>query len=361
MATKTHSQSQSIKVGPLRRGEVEEADRIMRLAFGTYLGVPDPLTFMGDRGFLRPRWGAPHVQMIGARAGGRLIGSNVVTRWGAFGFLGPLTVLPEFWNSGVAQQLLGATMPVFERWGVRRTGLFTFSNSAKHVGLYQKFGYWPGYLTAIMTRAAASQAGPAPLLLSNLVRGERERSIRECAALTGAIDPGLDLSDEIRATLVQGAGDVVLTDSRRNDGFDGFAGFAVCLTGAGTEGGAKTCYSRQLGSATSRAGARCRQSKPAHKRPAGATQRKVASHVKFGAARGGAGAGARFDKLMDAVEAFAGARGTTVEAGVNLAREGAFRRLRDRGYRTGTQGVAMQRPHAAGFNRPGAYVIDDWR
>ena len=36
--------------------------------------------------------------------------------------------------------------------------------------------------------------------------------------------------------------------------------------------------SRQLGSATSRAGARCRQSKPAHKRPAGATQRKVASH-----------------------------------------------------------------------------------
>jgi len=36
--------------------------------------------------------------------------------------------------------------------------------------------------------------------------------------------------------------------------------------------------SRQLGSATSRAGARCRQSKPAHKRPSGATQRNVASH-----------------------------------------------------------------------------------
>jgi hypothetical protein len=26
-----------------------------------------------------------------------------------------------------------------------------------------------------------------------------------------------------------------------------------------------------------------------------------------------------------------------------------------------TQGVAMQRPHADGFNRPDAYVIDDWR
>ena len=36
---------------------------------------------------------------------------------------------------------------------------------------------------------------------------------------------------------------------------------------------------RQLGDATSRAGIPCRQSKPALKRPAGATQRKVASHT----------------------------------------------------------------------------------
>ena len=36
---------------------------------------------------------------------------------------------------------------------------------------------------------------------------------------------------------------------------------------------------RQLGDATSRAGIPCRQSKPALKRPAGATKRKVASHL----------------------------------------------------------------------------------
>ncbi len=35
--------------------------------------------------------------------------------------------------------------------------------------------------------------------------------------------------------------------------------------------------------------------------------------------------------------------------------------MRARGYRTAMQGVAMQRPHATGFNHPGAYVIDDWR
>ena len=46
---------------------------------------------------------------------------------------------------------------------------------------------------------------------------------------------------------------------------------------------------------------------------------------------------------------------------MNLAREDANRRMRARGYRVVTQGVAMQRPHADGLNRADAYVIDDWR
>ena len=139
--------------------ELEEADRIVRLAFGTFLGLPNPLDFMGDRNFMAPRWRSANVKVIAARESGRLIGSNVVTRWGSFGFFGPLTVLPEYWDRGVAQRLLEATMTIFDRWGVRHTGLFTFAHSAKHVGLYQKFGYWPRYLTAIMTRTPEAATG----------------------------------------------------------------------------------------------------------------------------------------------------------------------------------------------------------
>jgi hypothetical protein len=46
---------------------------------------------------------------------------------------------------------------------------------------------------------------------------------------------------------------------------------------------------------------------------------------------------------------------------VNLARDDAYRRMRARGFRSMGQGVAMQRPHEEGFNRPGVYVVDDWR
>jgi len=312
--------SQPIKVGPLKQSELGEADRIVRLAFGTFLGLTNPLDFMGDRNFMTPRWRSAHVKVIAARDGSRLIGSNVATRWGSFGFFGPLTVLPEYWDRGVAQRLLEATMTIFDRWGVRHTGLFTFPQSAKHVGLYQKFGYWPRYLTAVMTRTPEAKRADASTLLSALGKSQREQAIQACGKLTHKIDKELDLSGEIRAVIAQRTGEVVLTHTRGV-----LDAFAVCLNGPGSEGGEKMCY------------------------------------VKFGGARGGAGAGERFDKLLEACDGFAASRGATIEAGVNLAREDAYRRMRAHGYRVFTQGVAMQSPHADGFNRADVYVIDDWR
>ena len=294
----------------------------MRLAFGAFLGIPDPMNFMGDRNFIAPRFHAKHVKVLAARLDGRLIGLNVATRWGSFGFFGPLVVLPEFWDKGIAQRLLAPTMKLFDRWGLRYSGLFTFAHSARHVGLYQKFGYWPCYLTALMTRtpdAGAAQANP-PALLSALSRAPREQAIAACAKLTNKIDKGLDLTAEIRAVLAQRTGDIVLTHTR-----GALDAFAMCLHGPGSEGGMKTCY------------------------------------IKFGAARGGAGARDRFDRLLDACDAFASSRGVPLEAGMNLAREDAFRRMRIHGYRPMTQGVAMLRPNIPGFNRPDVYVIDDWR
>jgi GNAT superfamily N-acetyltransferase len=313
----------SVTVGPLRQSELDEADRIVRLAFGTFLGLPDPMQFMGDRNFMRPRWRSRNTKLLAARADGRLIGSNVVTRWGSFGFFGPLTVLPEFWDRGVARKLMENTVKVLDGWGIRHSGLFTFPHSAKHVGLYNKFGFWPGHLTALMKytpQSGAAKPANGAVMMSSLPKSQREEAIKSCARLTGKIDKGLDLSDEIRAVMTQSIGEVVLTYTRTT-----VDGFAVCMTGPGTEGGAKSCY------------------------------------VKFGAARSGDGAGVRFDRLLDAIDGFAAARGLEVETGVNLARRDAWVRMRAHGFRAMTQGVSMHRPHGDGYNRNDVYAMDDWR
>src|ERR1700691_5527111 len=89
-----------IKVGLLKQSEIEEAGRIVRLAFGTFLGLPNPLDFMGDRNLMTPRWRSTHVKVIAARKDGRLLGTNVVTRWGSFGFFGPLTCCQNIGTTG---------------------------------------------------------------------------------------------------------------------------------------------------------------------------------------------------------------------------------------------------------------------
>src|ERR1700689_732522 len=225
----------NIKVGLLKKSELKEADRIIRLAFGTFLNMPNPMDFMEDRDFLTPRYRSPHTKVLAARSDGKLLGTNIVTCWGSFGFFGPLTVAPDAWNQGVAQRLMDATIAIFDRWGCRHSGLFTFAQSAKHVGLYQKFGYWPRYLTGVMTLApdeARSVYAKAPMLLSALKKSERESAIEACGKLTHKIDKGLDLGGEIRSVLAQRTGDVVLTYTR-----NALDGFAVCLHGAGSEGG----------------------------------------------------------------------------------------------------------------------------
>src|SRR3954453_14175845 len=114
-------------VAPLAERDLPEAERIFRVAFGTFLGVPEPETFWSDRDYVYGRWRAPHVAALGAALEGQLVGSNFATKWGSGGFFGPLTVRPDLRQRGIARHLVGASMERFEDWGTRHAGLFTFA------------------------------------------------------------------------------------------------------------------------------------------------------------------------------------------------------------------------------------------
>lgn len=232
--------------------------------------------------------------------------------------------MPESWDRGVAKRLMESTVKVVDGWKLRRSGLFTVAHSIKHVGLYNKFGFWPGYPTALMQHSPPEGTEPmkssVPILLSTLKKIRREEAILACAPLTSRVEKGLDLTDEIRAVLAQGIGEVLMINSRSK-----LDGFAVCMTGAGSEGGAKICY------------------------------------VKFGMVSGGAAADARFDRLLDAIDGLAASRGAIVEAGVSLACRNAYARMRAHGFKAVAQGVTMHPPHGDGFNRAEVYAMDDLR
>ncbi len=312
-----------IAVRLLDERDLDTADHICRVAFGTFLGHPNPAVFMGDTDYIRTRWRADPSAAFGAYADDVLVGSNFAANWGSVGFFGPLTIRPDLWDRGVAKRLMEPVIARFDAWGTRVAGLYTFPNSQKHIGLYQRFGFWPRFLTAVMSRPVEPGADTtgAWTRFSAIPIDEQEQLLTTCRETTGAVHAGLDVSTEIRSVATQRLGDTVLL---WRDG--GLAGLAVCHYGPGTEAGGGACY------------------------------------VKFAAVRPGPTAHDDFDCLIDACERVAADAGAArLKASVNTGRHEAYARMIERGFRTDTYGVVMHRPNLPAYDRPGIFALDDWR
>ena len=311
-----------IIIRPLQAAELSTADTVMRLAFGTFIGLPDPMTFMGDAAYVRNRWLANPNAAFAAEAAGEVIGSNFATNWGSVGFFGPLAIRPDFWDRGVGKRLMEPIMELFDKWETRHAGLFTFPQSQKHIGLYQRFGFWPRFLTAVMSKPVEqTNSGSQWTRFSEVRATERDAVLSACREVTDAIYEGLDVAHEIRAVAAQNLGDTILLwDNSR------LMALAVCHVGPGTEAGSDVCY------------------------------------IKFGAVRLEPTAEEHFSHLLDACEQMASSQHVSrLRAGVNTARHEAYRQMLARGFRMDMQGVVMSRPNEPGYNRPGVYLIDDWR
>ena len=101
-----------VNVRNLRETDLEEADTILRLSFGTFMGLDDPLSFFGDADYVRSRYATDPNSAFAIEVDGNLAGSNFVTNWGSVGFFGPLSIHPNYWNKGIAKHLI---IPVLER------------------------------------------------------------------------------------------------------------------------------------------------------------------------------------------------------------------------------------------------------
>jgi GNAT superfamily N-acetyltransferase len=309
-------------VRPLVESDLDEADRIGRLAFGTFLGLEDPTAMWGDVDYAHSRWRSDPEGALAAEHDGRLAGSNFAVRWGSLAYFGPLSVRPELWDQKVGQNLLDATMEMFRRWGVRHRGLYTFAQSPKHIALYQRYGFWPRFLSAVMQKEIQPRQHQVQYeKFSALSANAKKDTIAACRELTDSFFEGLDLRREIDAIDRLRLGETIL--ARRGSKV---AWFAVTHIGPATEAGSGVCF------------------------------------VKFAVARPGVQVERDFDEMLDACEALAlEARAHQLRASVNFARERAHQKLVVRGFRADRIGVVMHSPNEPAYNRPGNYILDDWR
>ena len=325
----------NVNVRNLREDDLDDADTILRLSFGTFMGLDDPMSFFGDSDFVRSRYTTDPNSAFAIEIDGNLVGSNFVTDWGSVGFFGPLSIHPTYWNKGIAKHLI---IPVLERLAkleIQYAGLFTFAQSPKHVYLYQKYDFWPRFLTSIMTKTITEKNDEKRLELSQ--KHEKPHDVRfteirndvkslvldDCKYLTNGIFPGLDLQKEILAVDSQKLGDTILLyDPSGNK----LTGIAICHYGKGTEAGSNVCY------------------------------------IKFAAISTNNNSQSNFVRMLNSVESMALEKGICkITAGSNMERHLAYKAMINYGFKSEFQGVSMHKGNKQGYNTPSTFIIDDWR
>ena len=312
----------SLTIRPLEEADVDAADKVRRLAFGTYFGLPDPLSFSGTARLVETRRRAWPDGALVAEKDGAIVGVAMSSRWGSLGLFGPLSVHPEHWRGGVARSLLDASMPIYDRWHCRAAALFTFPSSLTHIGLYQHYGFWPRSLTAIMNRpVTAPSPVPQARSLMAMNAAEQQDAIAQCAALTDQLYGGLDLRDEIATVVAHPTSDaLVLTEG------SAITGFVICHVGPGSEADTGVTY------------------------------------AKFAAAKPGPNAARDFQRLIDAANDFAHHNGAArLNVGVNMGAIETYRLMIGAGFRSALQGIAMHRPWIEIYDRPDIFALEDWR
>jgi GNAT superfamily N-acetyltransferase len=303
----------------MQASDLDAADRVHRIAFGTRFGLPDPSKFRGDAQVVRTRFATDPETTVVVELDGTIVGGACAMDWGSVFVVGPVFVHPTQAGHGLARLLVSNMLALADRRRATLTVLFTFPESATHLRLYESFGFAPRTLIPILTKppdATSRSSGP---LFSQLSRTEQDAAVASLARLTNMNFLGLDLSQEIRAVTRLGMGDTILIGEPGDP-----RGLAICHYGPGGEGGTGTLF------------------------------------VKFAAVR--PNAATDFAQLLDACEALANSiQAQRIVAGTNAARTGAYRILRERGFRASLVGVAMHRPDGPGYDRPDVFAIDDWR
>ena len=306
--------------------DLKEADRIIRLAFGTFRGHDDPENFRSDARFAHPRFSADPSASFVAESNGKVIGSNFGLHWGSVGIFGPLTVHPDYWDKGIGSKLMEPVMRCFEEWKVTHSGAMTFANSPKHVNLYRKFGYHPRFLIPVLSKKIESTPNTIHSKLTwsgySECLEDQDKYLDECHKVANTIYPGLDLELEITTVNKMNFGETLILFDEHKE----IVGFAICHCGANTEAGNDKCY------------------------------------IKFGAVKANSDAQDNFMNLLNACEELVMKKGLSIlTGGVNAGRYNAYHSMLKQNFSIDFLGVCLHQPNNDAYNIANRYVIDDWR
>jgi len=331
----SQGRSPLIKIRRVRKGDLSKVRDVMEQAFGDFferqVGTR-PRQVFGGAQYVHHRWlMEPWGCFVAEEGDGKIVGAAVAVMWGTIGLVGPMAVLTNYQNQDIGQQLLTACQEFFDENKATLQGVCTYPYSAKHLILYQKFGYRPKGLVVITGKPldrreivhATRNAKPGLAIrrYSTLEEAKKKQAMQKIRRMTNAFWRGMDLGKEVEIVDGLTLGDTLLLEKGRE-----VIGFAVCHLPPNSEAPHGCAYVKFLAIDP-------RQKKPEH-----------------------------LHALLGAVEEMAGAAQLQrVVAPAYTYYWTAYQTLLERGYHVDFTMVRMKRGKQEDYEDPSDLVLDDWR
>lgn len=324
-----------VVVRRVRKGDLSRVRDVLEHSFGDFLERQlgtRPRHAFGGAQYVHHRWlMEPWGCFVAEEDNAKIVGTALAATWGTIGQLGPVAVLSNYHNQGIAQQLIGAVEEFFQENNVVLSGLVTYPSSPKHLTLYHRFGYRPKALVAITSRAmergsarGARVATKGPVIarrFSTLEEAKKKTAIGRFHKITSSVCRGLDLAKEVEIVDGLALGDTLLLERGKE-----LLGFAVLHTPGVSEAPAGTLYVKFM------------IIDPIQKRPE------------------------LLEQFVAAVEEFAQEAGLTrVMLPVSMRYWLAYSTLLRCGYQIEFTLIRMQKGKQEDYEDPSHLVLDDWR
>jgi len=232
----SQGRSPHIRIRRVRKGDLGKVRDVIEQAFADFyerqVGTR-PRQVFGGAQYVHHRWlMEPWGCFVAEEGDGKIVGAAVAVMWGTLGLCGPIAVLPNYQNQDIGQQLLQACQAFFDENRAQLVGLASYPYSAKHLVLYQKFGFRPRGLVAITAKAIERrEPGMPPRALrasvgirrySTLEEARKKAVIARLRRITGALFRGMDLAKEVEIVDGLALGDTLLLERGRE-----VIGFAI--------------------------------------------------------------------------------------------------------------------------------------
>lgn len=225
-----------IKIRRIRKGDLTKARDVVEQAFADFferqLGTR-PRQVFGGAQYVHHRWlMEPWGCFVAEEGETKIVGTAVAVMWGTLGLLGPVAVLANYQNQDIGKQLVMACQGFFDENGATLQGLVTSASSAKHLVFYQRFGYRPRGILAIMSKSLERReilqavkpvrSATTVVRYSALEEAKKKAAMQRLRRISNGIWRGMDLSKEVEIADGLALGDTLLLEKGRE-----IIGFAI--------------------------------------------------------------------------------------------------------------------------------------